>query len=99
MANRLFVVVGILACSLSVLGQSNASLQGAWRVAERTTTGPNGATNTNPQPGLWIFTAKHYSIVQDTSPKPRVPRDLSLTAKPTDAEMIAGYQKLGTGDC
>ena len=39
------------------------TLQGVWRVTERTTTGPNGAVDRNPQPGLYIFTAKHYSLM------------------------------------
>ena len=89
----LVVVVGILALGLSVLGQSKPSIQGVWRVAERTTTGPTGATNKSPQPGLWIFTAKHYSQVSDNSPKPRPAGEITApTAKLTDAQMIAAYQ-------
>ena len=94
MANRLFVVVGILALGLSALGQSKPSIQGVWRVTERTTTGPTGATNKSPQPGLWIFTAKHYSTVSDNSLTPRPAGEIvAPTPKLTDAQMIAAYQQ------
>ena len=94
MAKTLFVVVGLLVmASMVVVGQSKPSIQGVWRVAERTTTGPEGATNKNPQPGQWIFTAKHYSMVTDNSAKPRpVVEALSPTAKLTDAQMIERYR-------
>ena len=94
MAKRLFVVMGFLVmASMVVVGQSKPSIQGVWRVAERTTTGPEGATNKNPQPGQWIFTAKHYSIVTDNSPKPRpIVESLSPTAKLTDAQMVERYR-------
>jgi len=93
MARRIIVVVAVLALSgIAVLGQSKPSIQGVWRVVERTTTGPNGATNKNPQPGLYIFTGKHYSLIADTSDKPRKVLPLAPTnPKLTDAEMVATY--------
>ena len=74
MANRLVVaVVAFLAViSALLLGQSKPSIQGVWRVAEVTTTGPNASTNKSPQPGLYIFTGKHYSLVRDASLNPRI---------------------------
>ena len=94
MTRQPFVVVGLLTfATMGVVGQSKPSIQGVWRVAERTTTGPEGATNRNPQPGQWIFTAKHYSFVQDTSVKPRVVVEpLSPGAKLTDAQMAERYR-------
>jgi len=93
-AIRILVVVMVLAFGNIVgLGQSKPSIQGVWRVAERTTTGPDGATNKNPQPGQWIFTAKHYSTVTDNSAKPRpLVEVLAPTAKLTDAQMIERYR-------
>src|SRR5438105_5476482 len=57
---------------------SQSTLQGVWRVTAVTTTGPNASTNSQPQPGLYIFTAKHYSIVRVNGAKPRpdVPADI-----------------------
>ena len=74
MANRLVVAVVALLAVISalLLGQSKPSIQGVWRVAEVTTTGPNANTNKSPQPGLYIFTGKHYSLVRDTSLNPRI---------------------------
>ena len=42
-----------------------------WKVAEVTTTGPNGATNSAPQPGYLIVTGKHYAEIRVKSDKPR----------------------------
>ena len=85
MANRVVVVVVALLAVISavLLGQSEPSIQGVWRVAEVTTTGPNANTNKSPQPGLYIFTGKHYSLVRDTSLNPRVAiRDSSNVTAP-----------------
>jgi hypothetical protein len=62
---RRAVIVALLAGVLPSLplAQSPSALQGAWQVVEVTTTGPAGATNSRPQPGLYLFTARHYSIV------------------------------------
>jgi hypothetical protein len=91
---KLFVVVAVLGfTSLSLVGQTKPSIQGVWRVVERTTTGPNGATNKNPQPSLYIFTGKHYSIMLITSDKPRTPVTFGApNTKLTDADMIALYR-------
>jgi hypothetical protein len=87
---KLFVVVAVLALtSLSLLAQSKPSIQGVWRIAEVTTTGPNAYTNKSPQPGLYIFTAKHYSLVRDTAREVR-PAIKDIT-NPTAAEALATF--------
>jgi hypothetical protein len=60
-------LIKIAFTSVTLVGQSKASIQGVWRVVEVTTTGPHACVNKNPQPGLYIFTAKHYNILRDTS--------------------------------
>lgn len=74
MANRVVVAVVALLAVISavLLGQSEPSIQGVWRVTEVTTTGSNASTNRSPQPGLYIFTGKHYSLVRDASLNPRI---------------------------
>jgi hypothetical protein len=69
---------------------SQSTLQGVWRVTAVTTTGPNASTNNQPQPGLYIFTAKHYSIVRVSAAKPRpdVPADIE---KATADELRAAW--------
>jgi hypothetical protein len=47
-------------------------LVGVWRVDEITLVRPaGGGTNTEPQPGLFIFTRDHYSIAWIPRPEPR----------------------------
>lgn len=93
MANRLFVVMAVLSLTSGVvLGQAKPSIQGVWRVQERVITGENPSSTTTPQPGIYIYTSRHYSVVQipGTSPRPQVP-PLKVDGKPTDAEKIAIY--------
>ena len=87
------VAVLVVAATVSARAQTPPSLQGAWRVSEVVVTGANAETNTNPQPGLYVFTRQHYSIitVNGTAPRkdPGTPRD---PAKLTDAEKLARYE-------
>ena len=87
----------ILACLVALtltLGAqqrgSTPSIQGTWRVVEITTTGPNGTTNSKPQPGLRLFTGKYYSItlVQGTDVRP----NFKDPAKVTPDEALAVWQ-------
>lgn len=73
--------------------QSTPSLVGAWRVTEVVVTGANASTNSSPQPGLYIFTRGHYSVLTvggTTARKsPAAPKD---PARLTDAEKLAQYE-------
>jgi hypothetical protein len=62
------------------------AMVGAWKLVEVTT--PDGVKNPKPQPSLWIFAQKHYSlaIVMGTKIRPQF-----LRGKATDAEKIATY--------
>ena len=51
--------------------QDVSALEGAWRVDQVVTTGPGGATNDAPQPGLLLFTGRHYSYTLVTGDAPR----------------------------
>ncbi len=93
MTRKIFVVVAVLAViGVSLIAQSKPSIQGVWRVQERVITGENPSSTTAPQPGIYIYTARHYSVVQvpGTSPRPQVP-PIKVPGKPTDAEKIAIY--------
>ena len=99
MAKKLFVVVAVLACTaVSVLAQSKPSIQGVWRAVEVTITNPAPNPGTNPkgthtdlQPGLMIFTGKHYSTMNDTAAKARPTGGFKVAAKPTAEEMQAQW--------
>jgi len=72
---RLFVGMLVLALTgLVMSAQSTPSIQGVWRVVE--TVGGRGmdtptTTISKPQPGLYFFTAKHYSLMGVTGERPR----------------------------
>ena len=96
-ASALFVVVLIGGLTITALAQSpggsKPAVQGVWRIVERTTTDPNGAaglgTNSNPQPGLYIFTGKHFAQVVDQSPKGKSRPELPDVAKATADQLRA----------
>ncbi len=69
---------------------AQSKLEGVWKVAEVTLDGPNGhRAISNPQPSLWIFTKKHYSITAIQlgldQPRPELPQ------KATDAQKAATW--------
>lgn len=69
---------------------SQSTIQGVWQVAEVTTTGPNASTNKSPQPSLYIYTAKHYSLIRvnGTTARPDLPED---STKATAAQLLAAW--------
>jgi len=92
-------VAGLMALvGAPLLSQSRAAsqetLQGVWRITEVTTTGPNASTNSSPQPSLYIYTGRHYSLIRvnGTTARPDLPQDQVATA--TAAQLLAVF---GTG--
>jgi hypothetical protein len=63
--------------------KAGSPVTGVWRVVEVTTTGQNARTVTNPQPGLYIFTANHYAIemVNRDAPRSELPPEGQRTDK------------------
>ena len=89
----LVVAVLVVTASPSSRAQTPPSLQGAWRVTEVVVTGPNAETNKSPQPGLFLFTKQHYSIITVNGPVAR--KDFGAAKDPgklTDAEKLARYE-------
>lgn len=84
------LVVAVGSASIVVAQQPGASIVGSWRVVE-VTGGAEGA-NASPQPGLFLFTGKHYSIMRVTGVKPR-PKYASNNVA-TDAEKVVTYDAL-----
>ena len=58
------------------------SLKGAWRVVETTT---DDKVNAKPEPGLYLFTDRHYSIMRVTAPRKPYPD------KPMDQDKAAAF--------
>ena len=78
----LTLTVLALTASLSTSAQT-VSLKGAWRVVE--VTGTDGKVNAKPEPGLYIFTDRHYSIMRVTQPRAAMPE------KPTETDQLAAF--------
>ena len=86
-------LLALLAFTIFLYSQSPATknpLMGAWKVTEMADT--NGAPITNPQPGLYIFTGKHYSFarINGSKPLPNYPSN----DKATDAEKVTVFNSL-----
>ena len=74
----------------SVHGQTKNPLMGAWKVTE--IANPGSPPLTNPQPGLYVFTEKHYSAVRLNGTKPLPPYPSNDAA--TDAEKVASFNTI-----
>ncbi len=63
-------------------------LAGAWRITEASVTSPDTSyTDTDPQPGLYLFLDRHYSTLLVPGPE-----RASFTDETPDAEMLAAYE-------
>jgi len=84
-----FLALSLVAATASAKIKSTA-LTGTWKVTSVKTTGPNARTVTSPQPGLYVFTGTHYSImtINSDQPRPLLPTDLT---KATADELRAVY--------
>jgi hypothetical protein len=91
-------VVGVVASAVNIgftqaKPSTTASIQGVWKITELVRTGANAANIKAPQPSLYIFTPRHYSIisVNGTQARPAVAA-FKNPDKPTDAEKLAMYE-------
>lgn len=77
MKRTCFVLFAAMILCVGTFAQT-PKIEGVWRAVEVNITGPNAETNTSPQPSLYIFTKKHYSIIYVSAKAPRtVLADLS----------------------
>jgi hypothetical protein len=94
-------VLSIIFCVLSAsaaFAQTKTPVEGVWKVAEvvrpSSTPAEKGTTNSNPQPGLIIFTRGYYSQVMVTGAQPRATVEPAKDPQNlTDAEKIARYDQ------
>jgi hypothetical protein len=71
MRTQLLVFLGVgLAATALETQSSRETVQGVWRI--EAVTHYTEPTNTQPQPSLYVFTAKHYAMLRVTSPTPRI---------------------------
>jgi hypothetical protein len=78
------VLVGMIqAVTLAQRGNANSGIVGVWHASEIISTGPGAKKVTNPQPSVWIFTQRHFSIdaVTSDAPRPELPPQDKRTEK------------------
>jgi hypothetical protein len=68
MTRRFAFVVVLAVISVVHLAAQSPSLRGAWKVVSITTA--DGKVNNAPEPGLYLFTDRHYSIQTVNAPRP-----------------------------
>jgi len=83
----LFLAAGVLATPSVSVAQDESPVQGAWITSG--VTFPDGTARSSPQPGLFIFTSTHYSMMYVPGDEPRA----DLGEEPTDAEAAAAYRR------
>ena len=96
MVKKVFTIVALVVITnFTFLAQSKPSIQGVWRRTEIAVTNPKQAagfpkgTHTNLQPGLFVFTAKHYSVQIDGGTKPRP--SIKDATQATREELVAAW--------
>lgn len=83
----LFIAIA-LATIVMAQGGARGPLEGVWKVTEEVVTGASASSTANPQPGLFIFTRTHYSMLRVARTQPRA---LFKAVDPTNEEKIAAY--------
>lgn len=89
------MIVGLHSCRpvepVESQGTSQNPLVGAWLITATSVTGPTGTSiNENPQPGLYIFTDRHFSNMLIRGPE-RLPFSPDRTDKERLKERLAAY--------
>ena len=90
-AIRLLVITVLCGAVLNAQWAARAakqSIEGVWKVSEIVVTGAGASTISSPQPGLFIFTRSHYSIMYVPGGKPRT---LKKAEAATTDEKVAAF--------
>ncbi len=93
MKKKLLIItafVAFLFAASASFAQTKLPIEGVWKITEWI---ESGKTNTDPQPGLFIFTKGYYSVAILMGP-PRtdsIPNDMGR--EPSDAEKIGLFEQ------
>lgn len=96
MATRILICLWLAATVVSAQLKPTA-LTGTWQITEVRRGGPNGKTNNNPQPGFYLFTGTHFSVMVVTSDAPRpddIPPGPVDETKVTFRQLAAAWSSL-----
>ncbi len=89
----LIIGIVLLAGCRRIQEPSMPSLVGAWKVTEIATVGPDvDKVNSEPQPGLFLFTQNHYSMIWTPGNNPR--ENSQTIWSPTAEEKIAFFNTI-----
>ncbi len=87
-----FLCALLLTSGIAPAQQESTSLRGAWQVTNVQMTGANARTVTNPQPGLYLFTGKYFSLMMVMGDHPRpIHPTLPEMPKASAQEILAIY--------
>ncbi|MGA8029303.1 MAG: lipocalin-like domain-containing protein [Bryobacteraceae bacterium] len=87
-----FLCALLLTSGIAPAQQESTSLRGAWQVTNVQMTGANARTVTNPQPGLYLFTGKYFSLMMVMGDHPRpIHPTLPEMPKASAQEILAVY--------
>ena len=92
MGARIATCLCALAASVVSAQIKETPLTGTWQITEVKDGGPNGKTNHNPQPGFYMFTGTHFSVMVVASDAPR-PDD--IPSGPLDESEVS-FRQLAT---
>lgn len=71
MGARIAACLCALAATVVSAQIKQTPLTGTWQITGVKGGGPNGKTNNNPQPGFYMFTGTHFSVMMVGSDAPR----------------------------
>ena len=73
-----FSLLAVSGCVEASDSDDDSGLVGAWIIVETTTTTPDSTwVDESPQPGLYMFTDRHFSLmlIPEDAPRPLLPED------------------------
>lgn len=88
-----FITFSLVLSCAKVAIKIGQELGGAWKVVEiRVKTTDKEFINSQPQPGLFLFTQNHYSMVWMPGDDP--PKDFAHTWHPSDEEKVKSFNSI-----
>jgi lipocalin-like protein len=85
---RMAVLLAVVPSVAPAQSAARQPLEGAWKVVEIVVTGERAENTSNPQPGLFIFGPKHYSMMWIRGAEPRSPYKAEV---PTNEEKVKAF--------
>ena len=88
---RMAVLLAVVPAMAGAQSAARHPVEGAWKVVDIVVTGDRAENTPNPQPGLFIFGQKHYSMMWVRGGKARAPYAGEV---PTNEEKVKAFDSL-----